>query len=110
MSIRTTTTGNRSTGLLRLPEGVHDWSTVDTSPGSVGVLAAPPETALAPVQYQALIRDRYARNPAARQHLLCLALRLQGGQHSAPLTITGPHATTARDILTSIKRKMESDK
>lgn len=107
MSIRTTTNGNRSTGLLRLPEGVHDWSTIDTTPGAVGVLAAPPKTVLAPVQYQTLIRNRYARDPAARQHLLCLALRLQGGPHSAPIKILGPHADTARDILTSIKRKME---
>lgn len=105
MGIRTPTNNNRSPGLLRLPDGVHDWSTIDTSPGAVGVLAPPPNTYLAPVQYRALLRERYARNIGARQHLLCLALRLAGTQHHAPLTITGPHADTARDILQSLSSR-----
>jgi hypothetical protein len=90
------------TGPLRLPAGVCDLGTADTSPGACGALAPPLDLNLAPVQYRALIRSRYRQHPGARQHLLADARRLASNAHCPALLIVGRHAREARAILRAL--------
>jgi len=101
-SIRTVAPADASTGLLRLPAGIVDFSHIDTTPGSGGVLAPPPETDLTTDVYRALIRDRYRRDHGARQHLLAYARRLNTSKYHRATPIIGPFAAEARAILNAI--------
>lgn len=84
------------------PQGRVDFGSVDTTPGARCAMAPNAGDAMSADEYRTEMRRRWREDPGARQHMAVYALRLGDGARPVPMPFYGPHAATARDILTSI--------
>lgn len=91
---------------IRVPAGILDFGTVDTTPGASCVFAPPAGKTLTADEYLELMRNRYRIDPGARQQIGTFARRSLPTATRSALRYAGPWAAEARSILATLTKAM----
>jgi hypothetical protein len=83
---------------------------MDTTPGSGGTMAPGPEFNGTGDQYRDVVRERFRRDPEARQCMLIAARRFDPDPERSPVAFHGRYAELARALIARLAEQLRRER